>query len=280
MVALTAAHASRVILLGTGGSPGVPMVGGPDGRGDWGACDPTEPLNRRTRTSIVVEADGGARLLVDTGPDVRTQLLTNAIGRVDAILYTHAHADHTSGIDDVRILNRGLGPPIETFGLASTLEEIAGRFAYAFSPVSQPAYLRTALLPRVVSHGEVVSMAGMPMQVFEQDHGWSTSLGFRAGWFAYSTDVVRLDELAFRVLEGVDTWVVGCVRREGPLATHAHVDLVREWVSRVRPRRTVLTHMGVTMDWAWLKANLPDGVEPGYDGMVISPRVSAAGSAG
>jgi phosphoribosyl 1,2-cyclic phosphate phosphodiesterase len=259
----------RVILLGTGGSPGVPMVGGPDGRGEWGSCDPAEPRNRRTRASIVVEADDGARLLVDTGPDMRSQLLANGIGRVDAILYTHAHADHITGIDDVRILNRGLGRPIEAFGLEGTLDELAERFAYAFRPMTKPGFLRPVLVPHAVAEGEVARIAGMALQVFEQDHGWTTTLGFRAGAFAYSTDVVRLGEPALRILEGVDTWVVGCVLREGPHPTHAHLDVVYEWVARVRPRRTVLTHMGVGMDWGWLKANLPPGIEPGFDGMVL-----------
>ena len=259
----------RVILLGTGGSPGVPMVGGPDGRGDWGLCDPTEPRNRRTRTSIVVEADDGARLLVDSGPDMRAQLLANAIGRVEAILYTHAHADHITGIDDARILNRTLGRPIEAFGWQATLDELAERFAYAFRPMTKPGFFRPALIPHVVSPGEVVSIAGMRVQVFAQDHGWTTSLGLRTGGFAYSTDVVRLEEPALRVLEGVDTWVVGCVLRNGPHPTHAHLDLVYEWVGRIRPRRTVLTHMGTGMDWGWLLANLPAGIEPGFDGMVL-----------
>ena len=259
----------RVILLGTGGSPGVPTVGGPDGRGDWGVCDPAEPRNRRTRASIVVEADDGARLLVDTGPDVRAQLLANAVGRVEAIIYTHAHADHVTGMDDVRILNRSLGRPLEAFGLAATLEELAQRFAYAFRPVTTPGYFRPALVPRVVASGEVAQIAGMAVQFFAQDHGWVESLGFRTGGFAYSTDVVRLDELALRVLEGVDTWIVGCVLREGPHPTHAHLGLVYEWISRIRPRRTVLTHMGTAMDWGWLQANLPAGIEPGFDGMVL-----------
>ena len=259
----------RVILLGTGGSPGVPMVGGPDGRGDWGACNPAEPRNRRTRTSIMMEADDGARLLVDTGPDMREQLLANAIGRVDAILYTHAHADHIVGMDDVRILNRTVGRPIEAFGLEATLGEIAERFAYAFRPVTKPGFFRPALVPRVVAPGKVVTVAGMGIQVFAQDHGFTTSLGFRTGGFAYSTDVVRLDEAALRILEGVDTWVVGCVLREGPHETHAHLGLVYDWVARIRPRRTVLTHMGLSMDWGWLQANLPAGIEPGFDGMVL-----------
>jgi phosphoribosyl 1,2-cyclic phosphate phosphodiesterase len=265
----------RVILLGTGGSPGVPWIGGPDGRGDWGDCDPTEPRNRRTRASIIVEADDGARLLVDTGPDMRAQLLANAIGRVDAILYTHAHADHIIGIDDVRILNRNLGRPIEAFGQQPTLDEISARFAYAFRPPTDTGFYRPALLARPLSPGEVATIAGMPMQIFAQDHGWVTSLGFRTGGFAYSTDVVRLEEPALQTLQDVDTWVVGCVLRDGPHPTHAHLDLVYQWVDRIRPRRTVLTHMSTTMDWAWLKANLPPGIEPGYDGMVISPQVSA-----
>jgi phosphoribosyl 1,2-cyclic phosphate phosphodiesterase len=259
----------RVILLGTGGSPGVPMVGGPDGRGDWGACDPNEPRNRRTRTSIIVEADDGARLLVDTGPDMRAQLLATEIGRVDAILYTHAHADHIVGIDDVRILNRSLGGPIDTYGFKPTLDEIEGRFTYAFRPIQKPGFLRPALVSHPVAPGSTVTIAGMQLQVFEQDHGWATSLGFRTGTFAYSTDVVRLDEAALRILEGVDTWVVGCVIPDAPHPTHAHLGLVYQWIERIHPRRTVLTHMGIRMDYGWVKANARPGVEPGYDGMIL-----------
>ena len=171
----------RVILLGTGGSPGVPMVGGADGRGDWGACDPAEPRNRRTRTSIVLEGDDGARLLVDTGPDIRTQLLANAIARVDAILYTHAHADHVTGLDDVRILNRSVGRPLEAFGLRATLDELAERFAYAFKPVTQAGYLRPALVAHAWSRQvRRLTIAGMRFDPeFEQDHGWVSTLGFR-----------------------------------------------------------------------------------------------------
>jgi phosphoribosyl 1,2-cyclic phosphate phosphodiesterase len=260
----------RVTLLGTGGSPGVPMIGGADGRGEWGACDPAEPRNRRTRTSIVVESDDGARLLVDTGPDLRAQLLAAAIPRVEAIVYTHAHADHITGLDDVRILNRAIGRPLEVFGFQATLDELRERFGYAFTPVSKPGFFRPALLPVIVFPGQTATICGMTLQVFAQDHGWTTSLGFRTGGFAYSTDVIRLDDAAFQVLEGVDTWLVGCVLRHGPHMTHAYLDLVYEWVARVRPRRTVLTHMSADMDWAWLKANLPPGIEPGFDGMVLA----------
>lgn len=259
----------RVILLGTGGSAGVPFVGGPDGRGDWGACDPAEPRNRRTRSSIVLEADDGARLLVDTGPDMRAQLLAAEIPRVEAIVYTHAHADHVAGIDDARLLNRSVGRPIDVFGLPSTLDELGKRFAYAFQPVSKPGFFRPALVPRVVESGQTAQIIGLDLQIFAQDHGWSTSLGFRTDGFGYSTDVIRLDEAALKTLDGVDTWVVGCVRREGPHDTHGFLALIYEWVARIRPRRTILTHMGIDMDWGWLTAHLPAGIEPGFDGMVI-----------
>src|SRR5580692_9252368 len=146
------------------------MVGGPDGRGEWGACDPAEPRNRRTRTSILVEADDGARLLVDTGPDMRAQLLANAIGRVDAILYTHAHADH------IRMLNRAVGRPIEAFGEQPTLDEIAARFGYAFRPSTDTGFYRPALLPRPLEPGDAPTIAGMSLKVFAQDHGRVTSL--------------------------------------------------------------------------------------------------------
>lgn len=260
----------RAILLGSGGSTGVPMIGGPDGHGDWGDCDPREPRNQRTRTSLLLEGDDGARLLVDTGPDLRAQLLAAGIGRVEAVVYTHAHADHITGLDDVRILNRGVDRPLEAFGFAETLAELNTRFGYAFRPMTKTGFYRPALLPRAVAPGDTVAMAGMAVRVFAQDHGWTTSLGFRVGGFAYSTDVVRLDAAALDVLAGVDTWVVGCVRREGTHPTHASLTLVKEWVAEVRPRRTVLTHMGINMDWGWLVAHLPAGIEPGYDGMVLT----------
>ena len=257
----------RVTLLGTGGSAGVPMIGGEDGAGDWGACDPAEPRNRRTRTSIAVQAEGHT-LLVDTGPDMRTQLLAAGIGRVDAILYTHAHADHITGLDDVRILNRLIGRPLQAFGTPPTLADITTRFAYAFRPWRPPGFYRPVMEPVEVAEDAEISPAGFPVKLFAQDHGMVTTLGLRIGGFGYSTDVVRLDERAFEVLAGVDTWVVGCFQRQ-PHNTHAKLEEVLRWVDHLRPRRTILTHMGTDMDWAWLAANLPPGVEAGVDGMVL-----------
>ncbi|HEY2620794.1 MAG TPA: MBL fold metallo-hydrolase [Acetobacteraceae bacterium] len=259
----------RVILLGTGSSAGVPLIGGEDGTGEWGACDPSEPRNRRTRASIVVESDNGLRLLVDTAPDMREQLLACRIRGVDAVLYTHAHADHITGIDDVRILNRIAGRPLDAFATKATLEELTQRFGYAFRPWRPPGFFRPVLVAREVVAGETIMTAGMQVRLFEQDHGMIPSLGLRIGGFGYSTDVVSLDDAAFTALQGVDTWVVGCFLRRGPHKTHADLSQVLAWARRVGARRTVLTHMSTDLDWGWLTANLPPGVEPGHDGMEL-----------
>jgi phosphoribosyl 1,2-cyclic phosphate phosphodiesterase len=259
----------RVTMLGTGGSAGVPMIGGVDGSGEWGECDPNEPRNRRSRAAIVVESAGGTRLLVDTPPDLREQLLACRIPCVDAILFTHAHADHITGLDDVRVLNRIIDRPLDAFATRSTLAELTLRFDYAFKPWQPPGFFRPVLTPREVDIGDTVTVDDLTTTVFRQDHGFVESLGLRIGRFGYSTDVVTLDDAAFVALEGIDTWIVGCFQRFKPHKTHAHLSLALDWAARVGARRTVLTHMSHDMDWAWLKANLPPGVEPGYDGLVL-----------
>jgi phosphoribosyl 1,2-cyclic phosphate phosphodiesterase len=259
----------KVTLLGTGGSAGVPMIGGADGSGDWGDCDPAEPRNRRTRSSIVVESVDGQRLLVDTSPDMRGQLLDCRIPGVDAILFTHAHADHITGIDDVRILNRIANRPLPAFATSETLAEMTRRFGYAFRPWEPPHFYRPVLEARTVQPGDIVEAAGLSVRVFTQSHGKVETLGLRVKNFGYSTDVVALNDEAFAVLDGVDTWVVDCFLRHGPHWTHADLNTVLGWVERLKPRRTVLTHMGTEMDWAWMRVNLPTGVEAGYDGMVL-----------
>ncbi len=263
----------RVTLLGTGGSAGVPMIGGPEGTGEWGECDPAHACNRRTRASILLEKGPGEQptgaLLVDTSPDMRTQMLACAVRRVDAILITHSHADHISGLDDVRLLNRMMDRPLDLFATQPTLDELFQRFDYAFRPWQPPGFFRPVLLPHAIASGDVLCAAGIPVRVFDQDHGFITTLGLRVGGFGYSTDAVALDEAALEALDGVDTWVVGCFQRFARHRTHAWLDRVYDWVARLRPRRTVLTHMGVDMDWGWLRANLPRGIEPGYDGQII-----------
>jgi phosphoribosyl 1,2-cyclic phosphate phosphodiesterase len=260
----------RVTLMGTGGSAGVPHIGGADGRGDWGSCDPNEPRNQRLRSSILMEntATGGT-LLVDTAPDMRTQLLANRVRGADAILFTHAHADHIVGLDDVRMLNRIAGRPLDAYGSQATMDELVERFAYAFRPWKPPGFFRPAIVPRTVIPGDMLDVVGLRIAIFDQDHGFIRSLGLRCGGFGYSTDAVGLDETAFAALEGIDTWVVGCFQPHLH-HTHAWLERVEEWVARVRPRRTILTHMGNEMDYATLRRTLPTGIEPGYDGMVIA----------
>ncbi len=243
------------------------MIGGADGTGDWGACDPNEPRNRRTRASILIEQDGNT-VLVDTAPDMRAQLLACKVKRVDAVLYTHAHADHITGLDDVRILNRIADRPLDAIATEATLEELELRFGYAFRPWQPPGFFRPVMLPRPVMPGQTVDAAGIAVRVFDQNHGFTRSLGLRVGGFGYSTDVVDFDDDAFAALAGVDTWVVGCFQRHAH-RTHGWLPRVLSWVEHLRPRRTVLTHMGPDMDFAWLQARLPAGVEPGFDGMVL-----------
>ena len=253
----------RVTMLGCGPSWGVPRIGD-----DWGACDPAEPRNRRRRVSILVE-DGGSALLVDTSPDLRQQLLDAAVRRVDAVLFTHAHADHLHGIDDLRSVNRMMQKALPIYADPKTLDEIRRRFGYVLTPPRPDAL---ALFYKPVLEATTITgpfeAAGIAVTPFAQDHGFSQSLGFRFGRFAYSTDVIRLDDEAFAVLAGVETWIVDCIRRE-PHVTHSHLEQTLAWIARLKPRRAILTHMDESLDYEALRRTLPPGVEPGYDGLVI-----------
>lgn len=258
----------RVTILGCGGSGGVPMIGGVGEGGEWGQCDPAEPRNRRTRTSALVEGPEGGRLLIDAGPDLRNQLLAVGAARLDAILFTHAHADHCLGIDDLRQVNRITGQALDAYGTRMTLQKLDDRFDYAFIGPTPPFFYRPALEPKRVAYGDRFDVAGLPIEVFRQDHGVMDTLGLRVGRFAYSTDVVMLPEESMPALEGLDTWVVGCFQH-GPHKVHANLAQVLDWVARLKPRRTVLTHMGTSMDYRSLLRDLPPGIEPAHDGMVL-----------
>jgi phosphoribosyl 1,2-cyclic phosphate phosphodiesterase len=253
----------RVTILGCGPSWGVPRIGG-----EWGKCDPANPRNRRLRVSALVE-EGGRTLLIDTSPDLREQLLDAAVQRVDAVLFTHAHADHLHGIDDLRSVNRLMGGAIPIFASSEALGEIRQRFGYVFAPGRpdwQRSFYKPVLEPHVIDGP--FAAAGLPVVPFAQDHGYSQTLGFRIGKMAYSTDVIELDEAAFAALAGVELWIVDCIRRE-PHVTHSHLEKTLAWIGRVRPRRAVLTHMDESLDYETLRAELPPGVEPGYDGLTI-----------
>lgn len=251
----------KATILGCGASWGVPAIGP-----DWGRCDPNEPRNTRKRCSLLVESRGKA-LLIDTSPDLRQQLLEADTGRLDAVILTHAHADHLHGIDDIRIVNRLIGGPLPLYATADTLAEVDRRFGYALKPPvpGRPLY-RPALIAQPITGP--FAAAGMPVETFVQDHGHMTTLGVRIGPLAYSTDVVELDDKAFETLAGTQLWIVDCMRRE-PHPTHSHLAKTLGWIERVRPRHAVLTHMDQSLDYRTLAAELPAGVEPGYDGLVI-----------
>jgi phosphoribosyl 1,2-cyclic phosphate phosphodiesterase len=260
----------KITLLGTGGSAGSPQIGGPDGFGEWGRLDPTEPRNRRTRASITIQTPENKTLLIDTGPDLRTQLTREGIGRIDSVLYTHAHADHIAGLDEIRILNRILKAPMPAYATAENWAELRQRFDYAFKPFTGGFFYRPVLEPHVVTPGETVQILGLAVQLIPQDHGTTTSLGLRIGNFAYCTDVVRLDETALNTLENLDIFIIDAFTSGAAHPTHANLAQALTWVERLKPKRTILTHLGPDMDYQALVKTLPPGVEPGYDGLVAS----------
>ena len=252
----------RVTILGCGGASGVPGISM-----GWGNCDPANPRNRRRRASILVE-DGDTRILVDTSPDLRDQLLDVGIKRLDGVIYTHDHADHLHGIDDLREINRVTRQWLPVWGAAAMLHTARARFPYAFEPMEEMSeFIYRPLLEAHEISGPF-SIGDIAVVPFDQDHGYSRTLGLRFGSVAYSTDVVNMPDESFAALAGIDLWIIGCLV-DYPHATHAHVAKALEWIDRVRPRRAVLTHMGPRLDYARLGAMLPPGVVPAYDGQIL-----------
>jgi phosphoribosyl 1,2-cyclic phosphate phosphodiesterase len=265
-----------VTILGCGSSGGVPRIGGLDGGGDWGACDPTNPKNRRRRCSVLVRrhAPGGeTAVLVDTAPDMREQLIDAHVRHLDAVLITHDHADQLHGIDDLRALVLAARKRINLYTDHMTFKAIRRRFGYIFERPDgsdYPPILDSVTIEEPFSAFEISGVGGpVPVLPFEQEHGRIRSLGFRFGGFAYSSDVNGLDDAAFDALDGVDTWVVDALRyKHHP--THANVETALKWIARVRPRRAVLTNLHLDLDYETLKSELPPGIEPAYDGMVLT----------
>jgi phosphoribosyl 1,2-cyclic phosphate phosphodiesterase len=248
-------------ILGSGTSSGVPRIGK-----DWGACDPAEPRNRRTRVSALIEHEG-TRILVDTGPDMREQLLAADVGQVDAIIWTHDHADHCHGIDDVRQLFHAAGRPVRGLARAQTLSVIEARFAYVFEgKTGYPPTMTGEVLP------DDLTISGIRVQVVDQPHGNVSSAGlrFEAGGKAigYATDFHELTPAMAALYRGLDVWIVDALRR-APHPSHPTVDAVLGWVADLEPGRTAFIHMDHSMDYRTLAATLPATVEPGYDGLEL-----------
>mgnify|MGYP000373111697 CR=1 FL=1 len=251
----------RVTILGCGASEGVPTI-----TGKWGNCDPKNPKNQRSRASIAVQKNG-TTLLVDTSPDLRSQWLASGLRNLDAVLYTHDHADHTHGINDLKPFTHERKKPLPVYGDAATLRSIKSRFYYAFlSDAETPDIYRPFLTANIIR--DPFQVRDISVTPLVQDHGYSTSLGYRFETIAYSTDVVNLDEHAFQILEGIDIWIVDCIDIN-PRPSHSHLSKTLEWIKRVRPRQAYLTHMTALLDYETLLKDLPKGVEPAYDGLVI-----------
>ena len=261
---------TTITILGCGSSAGVPRIGG-----DWGACDPANPKNRRRRCSILVTKqgpEGATRVLVDTSPDMREQMLSAEVKHLDGVLYTHEHADHIHGIDELRtfFLLQRRRIPVWAADRCGTM--LLGRFGYCFHKPANSEYPPILKLNRIVPdepveiEGAGGVIAALP---FELVHGSITALGFRFGNTAYSPDVNAIPDAALPALEGLDLWIIDALRRT-PHSSHFSLPETLAWIARMKPRRAVITNMHIDMDYETLRRELPVGVEPAYDGMVLA----------
>ena len=251
----------RVRILGCGTSTGVPRIGN-----DWGNCDPDEPRNRRTRSSILIESDG-ERLLVDCGPDLREQLLAADLVDIDRVIITHDHADHCHGIDDLRQIAQHLGRQVPVHARQKMLEQLRNRFAYLFQDVG----IYRAVAEPVPIDGEL-ELGRARLSFVDQPHGGITSLGIRADEgdrsLGYAIDFHDFTPDMKTLYERVDVWICDCLR-ETPHPTHAHLDAVLGWARELNVGQLLLTHLDKSMDYATLVAKLPDWAAPAYDGQEI-----------
>ena len=258
----------RFTILGCGSSGGVPRIDG-----NWGQCDPSNPKNRRRRCAMLIERlgeDGITRVLVDTGPDMREQLLSAGAERLDAVVYTHPHADHIHGIDDLRGLALAERRRIDVHADGATLERLVDAFAYCFKAVAKgyPPILNA----HEIEPGQpfVIGGAGGPLTLtpFAQVHGNIVSMGYRIGGLAYSSDLNDIPDASLPVIDGLDVWIIDALRYQAH-SSHFTVEQALAWIDRVGARRGILTNLHHDLDYEALKSALPTGVEPAYDLMVI-----------
>jgi phosphoribosyl 1,2-cyclic phosphate phosphodiesterase len=264
----------RATILGCGSSPGVPRISN-----DWGACDPSEPKNRRQRCALLIERfDGGngkpTRVLVDTGPDLRNQLLAANVDRIDGVVYTHGHADHTHGIDDLRAFWLNSKKLVDVYADEATRSRLYEGFGYCFT--TPPGSFYQPILRHIpIAAGTPFTIDGpggaITIRPFRQIHGDIDSLGLRVGGMAYSCDVSHLPDEALPVLEGLELWIVDALRYR-PHPSHFSVADATRWIERLDPKHAVLTHMHSDLDYQALRRELPGHVEPAYDGMQLDFR--------
>ena len=252
---------NKVIILGAGGSAGVPTA-----LNFWGQCDPENPKNRRTRASIYIEINK-LKILIDTSPDLRHQMLTQGIEDLNAVFFTHAHADHTHGIDELKsIFYKHNNQKIPIYGSSETLIDLKRRFDYMFHESEDSPY--RALLEPYEIEGQF-SVQGIEFTCFPQIHGNNViSTGFRIQNIAYCTDFYDLPPETIDQLQGLDVLIIDCLSLKTP-PTHLNLNQSLQWISKLKPKRAILTHMGPTLDYETVRQMVPGHVEPGYDGLTI-----------
>ena len=261
---------SKLTILGCGSSGGVPRVGG-----DWGVCDPANPKNRRRRCSVLLEqqsTDGLTRVLIDTSPDMREQMLSANVSHLDGVWYTHEHADHTHGIDELRGFFLRQRQRIPVWADLQTAAMLSTRFAYCVTSLPGSDY-PPILDMRGIHAGQLISTEGkggiLQSLPFEVQHGGIRALGFRVGNIAYTPDVNGIPDSSLMHLQNLDVWIVDALR----IKTHpSHFNLADtlSWIERLKPKCAILTNMHVDLDYATLRAELPPNIEPAFDGMEIS----------
>lgn len=259
-----------VTIMGCGSSGGVPRIGG-----HWGACDPREPRNRRRRCSLLVQrhGEGGSTtVVVDTNADLREQLIDAGVSRIDGVLYTHDHADHTHGIDDLRVAALNQRRRVDVYAMPETFTILKTRFGYCFESPPGSGY-PPILNAHPIESGEPVTIDGPGGPIvalpFAQEHGSITSLGYRFGDLAYSSDLHALPDNSLRYITNLETWIIDALRYR-PHPSHLSVDQSLELIERIGPNHAVLTNLHMDLDYATLRALLPARVEPAYDGMVLT----------
>jgi Metal-dependent hydrolases of the beta-lactamase superfamily I len=260
----------RLTILGCGSSPGVPRI-----IGDWGACDPSNPRNRRTRAAALVECVGSdgliTRVAIDTGPDFRAQMIAAGVSRLDGVVYTHPHADHIHGIDDLRGYVLAQGRLMDIYADEVTLGRLKQAFGYCFETPEGSNY-PPIVMPHPIVHDRDFSVPGeggpLTFTPLPQIHGDIRSLGFRIGNIAYCSDVSDFPPETVPLLQGLDVLVIDALQYK-PHPSHFSLSEALEWIERLTPRRAVLTHMHTPLDYETVRRQTPDHVEPAYDGMMI-----------
>ncbi|SPF78498.1 MBL fold metallo-hydrolase [Pseudoprimorskyibacter insulae] len=258
----------RFTILGCGSSGGVPRIGG-----HWGDCDPTNPKNRRRRCSLLIEREsdtGTTTVLVDTGPDMREQLIDAGVGRLDAVVYTHGHADHVHGIDDLRQIVFNMRQRLPVWADGDTQNDLLSRFGYAFVQPEDSPYPPILNL-HTIRGPFTIDGAGGPIELtpFRVNHGSIDALGFRVANLAYLPDVVKIPDDVWPTLQGLDCFIIDALRRT-PHPTHSHLALALEWIDRIACRRAVLTNMHIDLDYDAVAAETPDHIVPAYDGLTVT----------